>query len=249
VRRPIQTYVHRTLSPNQPCIGGLVLNDSLSILIPIHNAQSTLAKDVGRLLEVASELTTRFDVLILDDGSTDRTEEVACDLATQYSQVSYVRFPEQRGLASALRAGLSQTKGEFVSVCNTEHPVSWDNLSRLWTQRRSPQTMTQEEEADAPRWLKRLMQWGRSLQDNQAAEMSTFTIRLLHRDDVAAWNAIDAALGRPYSQRLRKRQAASHATSIPAPAGDQNRMDSARPTGGPVWANFTQSVQDFALGE
>jgi len=230
----------------------MLLNDSLSILIPIHNAQSTLSEDIGRLLEVAAELTFDLDVLILDDGSTDRTEEVAWDLTMCYAQVSYIRFPEKRGLVSAIRAGLPETRGDFILVCNTEQRLTWDNLSRLWSARRSS-TMSASEEKEAPRWLKRLMQWGRSLQNDKETADSPIAMRLLRRDDVSAWNQLDTAMERPYVERLRRRQAASTtptgSSSMEPTSMEPTRLDSADKTGGPAWTSIAGHVQDFALGE
>lgn len=229
-----------------------LLNDSLSILIPVHNAQATLTADITRLLEVAAELTSDFDVLVLDDGSSDGTEEIAWDLTTRFSHVSYIRYPEQRGLVSALRAGLAETRGEFVVVCNTERRLSWDNLSRLWATRHHS-AMTDEASANEPRWLKRLMQWGQGLKSDSQDANTPFTMRLLHRDDIAAWNALDSALGRPYLERLRKREAKQPtpmpAPTMPAPVADNKRLDSADAPAAPAWVNIAGHVQDFALGE
>lgn len=227
------------------------MNDSLSILLPIHNAQSTLADDIAHLLDVAAEVTDRFDVLILDDASIDRTEEVAWELTTEYSQVTYVRFPEQRGLVSALRAGLSETRGDFIVACNTERRLSWDKLPQLWANRNEPAMEVLDEE-ESPRWLKRLMHWGRGLQQGQHPE--PFTMRIMHRDDVAAWNTLDAALGHPYLDRARQRQGdEEQRDETPAPmpvrVSDQTRLDGASSAGGPVWPNVAGHVQDFALGE
>ena len=47
------------------------MRDSLSILVPAYNVQATLGSHVGRLLEVAGELTGRFEILIIDNGSSD----------------------------------------------------------------------------------------------------------------------------------------------------------------------------------
>ena len=62
-----------------------MLNKSLTIVLPVHNAESRLRKNVSELLELASELTAKFGVLIIDDGSTDATFEVAEELASHLS--------------------------------------------------------------------------------------------------------------------------------------------------------------------
>jgi glycosyltransferase involved in cell wall biosynthesis len=64
---------------------------SLSVLLPVHNAQSTVGDAIGRLLEILPELTNRFEIIVIDDGSSDATCEVADDWARHYPQVSFFR--------------------------------------------------------------------------------------------------------------------------------------------------------------
>lgn len=56
---------------------GRLLTRTLSVLLPVHNAQATLEADIGQMLDVLPELTHDFHLMILDDGSTDATCEVA----------------------------------------------------------------------------------------------------------------------------------------------------------------------------
>ncbi|REJ89101.1 MAG: glycosyltransferase family 2 protein [Planctomycetota bacterium] len=223
------------------------MNDSLSILIPIHNAESTLADYVHRLLEVAAELTSRFDVLILDDGSTDGTEDVARELSTNYLQVAYVRFPQRRGLVSALRAGVPITRGAYVAICDTDKRLSCDALARLWAGRMAAGEVTTDA-TDVPRWLRHLMRWGRALKETDTAQDSSGSIRLMHRDDTTALNALDSKPERPHFDRMRKRQAGPRRSRTHHGA-DVGRVDATSPTGTPSWVGPSGATQTFAIDD
>ena len=74
------------------------MNRSLSVLLPVHNSQATLESDVARILDVLPELSREFDVVIVDDASTDATWEIAEDLACRY-RIRYARQPIRQGPA------------------------------------------------------------------------------------------------------------------------------------------------------
>ena len=67
------------------------MNPSLSVILPLYNAEATLARQVGQLLDVLPDLATRFEILVVDDGSTDHTDEIAHDLRQQYPQLKIAR--------------------------------------------------------------------------------------------------------------------------------------------------------------
>lgn len=105
---------------------------SLSILLPVHNAESRLVANITDILELASELAKRFEILILDEGSSDRTLEVASEIATRYPQVEVVRHNVRRGLAAVIKTGLSRTSGDVVVVHDGIGPVNVSEIHRLW---------------------------------------------------------------------------------------------------------------------
>ena len=86
----------------------------LSLLLPVHNVQATLATDVAKLLDTLPELTAWFDLLIIDDGSTDATCEIAEELVTEYPQVRLIRHAMRRGVEAAWRIGLGRTDAPIV---------------------------------------------------------------------------------------------------------------------------------------
>jgi glycosyltransferase involved in cell wall biosynthesis len=108
------------------------LNRSLSVLLPVHNAQATLGADVGRMLDLLPELTHDFDLVIIDDGSTDATCEVAHDLATQFPQVKYHRHSRRRGADVVIRDGLTRTQSPVVLAHNGQPRIDAAEVLRVW---------------------------------------------------------------------------------------------------------------------
>jgi glycosyltransferase involved in cell wall biosynthesis len=86
----------------------------LSVVLTVHNAEKTLAGHVTRMLDVLPDLTSQFELLIVDDGSTDQTEEVAHELARNYPQLSVARHANRLGADGAAKTALSKTTGELV---------------------------------------------------------------------------------------------------------------------------------------
>ena len=86
----------------------------LTILLPVRNVQTTLSDTVTEVLEVASELTDHLELVIVDDGSTDATSEIARDLTIHYPQVKACSHGTHMGDAAAIRTGLRYASGEVV---------------------------------------------------------------------------------------------------------------------------------------
>ena len=89
---------------------------SLSILLPVHNAQSTVGDAIGRLLEILPELTNRFEIIVIDDGSSDATCEVADDWARHYPQVSFFRQATLSGWQAAVLKHAWRARGEYLML-------------------------------------------------------------------------------------------------------------------------------------
>lgn len=105
---------------------------SLTVLLPVENAQATLAKNVRRLLEVLPELTGQFEILIVDDGSSDATFEVADELSTQYPQLRVVRNTAPSGRTRAIQVGIRKSRAEFLLLIDDDSNLPVDEVWRLW---------------------------------------------------------------------------------------------------------------------
>jgi hypothetical protein len=84
------------------------------------------------MLDLLPELTHDFDLVIIDDGSTDATCEVAHDLATQFPQVKYHRHSRRRGADAVIRDGLTRTKSPVVLAHNGQPRIDAAEVLRVW---------------------------------------------------------------------------------------------------------------------
>jgi glycosyltransferase involved in cell wall biosynthesis len=84
----------------------------LSVVIPVYNEEATLSVVVRKLLLVPCLL----EIIIVDDCSTDGTEQQARQLAELYEQVRLVRHERNAGKTAALKTGFALTTGEVVIV-------------------------------------------------------------------------------------------------------------------------------------
>jgi hypothetical protein len=109
-----------------------VFNKSLTVVLPVYNGETRLRKSVHEVLELASELTSKFGVLIIDDGSNDATYEVAEELATRYPQVSVRRNRHRRGLGPTIDYVQRRVRSDAVIMHDGASPIDASEMRSLW---------------------------------------------------------------------------------------------------------------------
>src|SRR5688500_20308369 len=77
----------------------------ISVFFPAYNDAGTIASMVLAALRTCSELTDDYEVIVVNDGSTDYTAEVLADIAARYEHVRIVTHEKNRGYGGALRTG------------------------------------------------------------------------------------------------------------------------------------------------
>jgi glycosyltransferase involved in cell wall biosynthesis len=86
----------------------------VSVVIPAFNSEKFLVRTVNQLLETMNVQQQSFEVVIIDDGSGDKTWEVIKQLATVNEQIIGISLLKNYGQHSALMCGLRYTRGNFV---------------------------------------------------------------------------------------------------------------------------------------
>lgn len=97
----------------------------LSIIVPALNEEKRLAESVREALSAAERTGIACEVIVVDDGSTDRTASVAVELAERDSRIRVVRNLRNLGLGGAYKKGLAIARGTYVTWVpgDASHPA------------------------------------------------------------------------------------------------------------------------------
>jgi glycosyltransferase involved in cell wall biosynthesis len=104
----------------------------LSVFFPAYNDGGTIASLVIRAGQVASRLTSDFEVIVINDGSTDSTREILDELAKTYSYVRVIHHPRNRGYGAALRSGFAAASKDLVAYTDGDAQYDPAEFELLW---------------------------------------------------------------------------------------------------------------------
>jgi dolichyl-phosphate beta-glucosyltransferase len=102
----------------------------LSVVLPAYNEESRLPATLERVLAYLAQQQLDFEVLAVDDGSTDRTAELVEQIAAREPRLRLLREPH-RGKGAAVRAGALAAMGRQVIFCDADLSNPVEELLRL----------------------------------------------------------------------------------------------------------------------
>src|ERR1700730_919174 len=105
---------------------------SLSVFFPALNDSGTIASMVIRVVKAASELTPDYEIIVVNDGSTDATAEIAEELARTYPHVRVVHHPANRGYGGALQTGFRSSTKDLIFYTDGDAQYDPAELAALW---------------------------------------------------------------------------------------------------------------------
>lgn len=93
----------------------------ISVVVPCYNEQGALPFYYDKMKEVMALLPElSFEIIIVDDGSTDGTLETAKQLAKSYDRIRYISFSRNFGKEAAMYAGLKNASGKYTAIMDAD---------------------------------------------------------------------------------------------------------------------------------
>jgi len=90
----------------------------ISIIVPVYNEEKTISSVITKLQQVSLTNNIKREIILVNDGSNDNTDEEISQLLnqTKYKKVVYIKHGINSGKGSAIRTGLSHVTGDYVII-------------------------------------------------------------------------------------------------------------------------------------
>lgn len=103
----------------------------ISAILPAYNEQESIAEAVNELVAALVALGRPFELIVVDDGSNDRTAEIVHELRRHEDRICLMRLPENRGYGAALRAGFDLARYPLVFHTDSDRQFIAAEITRL----------------------------------------------------------------------------------------------------------------------
>jgi dolichol-phosphate mannosyltransferase len=103
----------------------------ISVLVPVFNEEGNLPVLIPTLVEVLKGLGRSYEMIFVDDGSSDGSRRVLREMASQYPFIRVLRLKENHGLSTALVAGMREARGEKIVTLDSDLQNDPADIPRL----------------------------------------------------------------------------------------------------------------------
>lgn len=104
----------------------------ISVVIPLYNEEESLPELHAWIKKVMRENGFSYEVIFVDDGSTDHSWDIICDLKSNNENIKAIRFRRNYGKSPALHCAFQQAKGDVVITMDADMQDSPDEIPALY---------------------------------------------------------------------------------------------------------------------
>lgn len=105
--------------------------DSISVVLPAHNEEGNIEFVTRRALEVLPTITSQFEIIVVDDGSTDGTGAIVDDLSSTEARVIAVHHRRNKGYGCAWQTGISMARYDWIFFMDSDRQFDIGELGKL----------------------------------------------------------------------------------------------------------------------
>lgn len=105
----------------------MINNPGLSYVVPAYNEEQGILNALQRLISTLSGLNMPYEIIVVNDGSRDRTKE----LAEQFKNVKLISHPINIGYGNALKSGIKKAQYEWIGIVDADGSYPIEDIPKL----------------------------------------------------------------------------------------------------------------------
>ncbi len=107
-----------------------MMPNSVSFVLPMYNEADNISATVSGLTRIVSGITGDYEIIIVDDGSTDKSWDLVQEISRRDRHVLGVRLPKNTKFGGALRKGLEKAKNDIIIYTDSDLPLEEEEIKR-----------------------------------------------------------------------------------------------------------------------
>ncbi|HUV81069.1 MAG TPA: dolichyl-phosphate beta-glucosyltransferase [Patescibacteria group bacterium] len=104
----------------------------LSVIIPVYNEEKRLPKTLKDIDGYLSKQPYDYEILVVDNGSTDKTVQFVKDSAERIRGLKLIEGSSKRGKGFAVKKGMLASQGDFRIFVDADNSTSLDQIEKMW---------------------------------------------------------------------------------------------------------------------
>jgi len=113
----------------------------LSIVMPMYNEAENIEITISRLTSAMEDFQGQWEMIFVNDGSTDHTLEIARDWEQKIDNLTIVSYPVNMGRGRALKTGFKNARGRYIVSTDFDLSYSPDHILRIYQELCDPEQM------------------------------------------------------------------------------------------------------------
>ncbi len=105
--------------------------EELSIFFPFWNEQENLKRVVEKAIPVAEKIASKWEILMIDDGSSDGTLGLMKELSKKDNRLVTIAHDKNRGYGAALKTGLSKSRYQYIAFNDGDNQFDFSEINKF----------------------------------------------------------------------------------------------------------------------
>ncbi|HXK52454.1 glycosyltransferase family 2 protein [Candidatus Nomurabacteria bacterium] len=101
-----------------------------TIVIPVYNESDKIANTINQVITFMRTFSEKFEVIVVDDGSSDNTVQILENLTSSYKELVIIKN-KHKGKSAAVWSGMYQAKGDYIYMCDADLATPIEELKKL----------------------------------------------------------------------------------------------------------------------